>query len=108
MHFNLSFLATALLVCASPTMSATVVAFAGAGCTGGQSGPGTGGPGACLTQGGGSARSWSYSGVTNQIQFFQSGGPNDNCRGTPFTTRGAGSGCVTAPDGFNIESARLT
>ncbi|KAJ7156406.1 hypothetical protein C8R46DRAFT_1115898 [Mycena filopes] len=107
MQFNLAFLTTALLVCAAPAMSATVVAFAGAGCTGAQLDSGSGGSGTCLTEGGASARSWSYSGVTNQIQFFQSGGQNDNCRGSPFTTRGAGSGCVTAPDGFNIESARI-
>ncbi|KAJ7199999.1 hypothetical protein GGX14DRAFT_170820 [Mycena pura] len=108
MYFNLSFLATALLVCASPAMSATVIAFAGADCTGAELGSGSGGSGTCLTEGSASARSYSYSGVTNQIQFFQSGGQNDNCKGTPFATRGAGSGCVTAPTGVNIESARLT
>ncbi|KAJ7852420.1 hypothetical protein B0H13DRAFT_2398658 [Mycena leptocephala] len=61
MHFNLSFLAAALLVCTSPAMSATVIAFAGADCTGAQTARNWSPD--LSHEGGGSARSWSYSGV---------------------------------------------
>ncbi|KAJ7612274.1 hypothetical protein FB45DRAFT_1037196 [Roridomyces roridus] len=38
-------------------------------------------------------------------RFFRSGGSQDFCtNGPPAVTTGPGSGCATAPDGFNFQS----
>jgi hypothetical protein len=98
MQLKFAFITTALLVSASPAMSAIVEFFEGAGCTGSVIGTANGGGGECIwVINGGSARSISYSGA-NSIQFFISGGGHDQCRnGSQLTL--SGSGCSTAPDG---------
>ncbi|KAF5327886.1 hypothetical protein D9619_004851 [Psilocybe cf. subviscida] len=105
MQFNLAVF-TVAIVSASAAMAAQVSGFVGADCTGTMTGVGTIGTG-CETFGGRSFKSIKYSGVPNSIKFFKSGGQNDNCNGTPSATRGAGSGCVTAPDGVNWESVLI-
>ncbi|KAJ8083634.1 hypothetical protein PM082_009509 [Marasmius tenuissimus] len=108
MQFKPAFVATALLACASPAMSATLQWFSGAGCTGsiiGTSNGATSGECIWLTNGG-SARSISYSGVPNQISFFISGGGHDQCTNGASLTA-SGSGCQTAPSGVNWESVFL-
>ena len=99
MQFNVVFITTALLASASLAMSATVTVFAGADCTGSQSGSTNVPTGFCGTLGSSSAKSIRYSGVPNQIQFYISGGGHDNCTNGSSLTRGAGSGCATAPAG---------
>ncbi|KAF9462330.1 hypothetical protein BDZ94DRAFT_1261613 [Collybia nuda] len=100
MQFNVALLATALLVSASPALSAVVTFFAGSGCTGQVVGQSTDlPPNDCLTAGSGSARSIGYSGVPNEIFFFESGGAHDTCTNGAQATFGGGSGCSTAPDG---------
>ncbi|KAJ6540753.1 hypothetical protein B0H19DRAFT_1269294 [Mycena capillaripes] len=88
MQFNLVFIATALLVSASPAIA---------------------GSGQCIFfTNGGSAKSFGYSGVPNQIPFFESGGAHDICSNGAFLMLGGGSGCGTASDGFNVESVFLS
>ena len=99
MQFTIVFITTALLASASLAMSATVTVFAGADCTGSQSGSTNVPTGFCGTLGSSSAKSIRYSGVPNQIQFYISGGGHDNCSNGSSLTRGAGSGCATAPAG---------
>jgi len=99
MQFNVVFITTALLASASLAMSATVTVFAGADCTGSQSGSTNVPTGFCGTLGSSSAKSIRYSGVPNQIQFYISGGGHDNCSNGSSLTRGAGSGCANAPAG---------
>ncbi|KAJ7657594.1 hypothetical protein B0H17DRAFT_1097638 [Mycena rosella] len=110
MQFNIVFIATALLVSASPAMSATITAFAGAGCTGSITAvDNSAGAGQCIYfTGGGSAKSFGYSGVPNQISFYESGGAHDVCTNGAFLTLGGGSGCGTAPAGYNVESVYLS
>ncbi|KAJ7604203.1 hypothetical protein B0H17DRAFT_1222274 [Mycena rosella] len=110
MQFNVVFIATALLVSASPAMSATLVFFNGANCGGSVIATSTGStPGECiLLSGGGSAKSISYSGVPNQIDFFESGGAHDACSNGATLVLGGGSGCGTAPAGFNFESVSFS
>ncbi|KAJ7457306.1 hypothetical protein FB451DRAFT_1556318 [Mycena latifolia] len=110
MHFNAVFIATALLASAAPALSATITAFAGAGCTGAiTSVDSNAAAGQCVFfTNGGSAKSFGYSGVPNSISFFKSGGPNDRCTNGAFLTLGGGSGCGTAPAGFNVESVSLS
>jgi hypothetical protein len=99
MQFKFAFITTALLVSASPAMSATLQWFDGAGCTGSVIATSyNAGGGECIwLTNGGSARSISYSG-TNSIQFFISGGGHDICsNGSQLTS--SGSGCSTAPNG---------
>ncbi|KAJ7330500.1 hypothetical protein DFH08DRAFT_815404 [Mycena albidolilacea] len=110
MPFNIAFIVTALLVFASPAMSAKITAFAGAGCTGKiTSVNNNAAAGQCVffTEGG-SAKSFGYSGVPHKISFFESGGAHDRCSNGAFLTLGAGSGCGTAPAGFNVESVFLS
>ncbi|KAF9456288.1 hypothetical protein BDZ94DRAFT_1276065 [Collybia nuda] len=105
MQFNVALLAAALVVSASPALSATVVFFSGADCTGQNIGQRTDlGPNVCLTLGSRSARSIRYSGIPNNIRFYESGGGHDSCTNGATTTLGGGSGCSTAPAGFNWES----
>ncbi|KAJ7920215.1 hypothetical protein B0H13DRAFT_2319717 [Mycena leptocephala] len=93
MQFNVIFVATALLSSASLAMSATITAFAGAGCTG---------PMAKV-----SMCRLDYSGVPGQIQFFISGGGHNSCTNGPSLVLGGGSGCATTPDGVNWESVAV-
>ena len=79
---------------------ASLVFFSGSGCTGGvitTFNGATSGECVFLTNGG-SARSISFSGVPNQIEFFVSGGGHDICT-NGFQAIASGSGCSTAPDG---------
>ena len=100
MQFNVAFVAAALLSSASLAMSATVTGFAGADCSGSvEFGPVGVSTNECLTLGGGSVKSISYSGVPSQIQFFESGGQHDSCTNGPQLVRGGGSGCANAPTG---------
>ncbi|KAL0067259.1 hypothetical protein AAF712_005655 [Marasmius tenuissimus] len=89
-------------------MSATFRWYSGSGCTGSLIATSNGASsGQCVPLGGGrSAKSIRYDSVPNNAFFYRSGGPNDNCRGSSSTTR-RGSGCATAPDGFNWQSVRL-
>ncbi|KAH9478954.1 hypothetical protein JR316_0009417 [Psilocybe cubensis] len=100
--------AFSILASASVAMSATVTGFAGADCTGAIVATGSGGSGVCLTLGASSVKSISYSGVPHSIQFFVSGGGHDNCTNGSQLTLGAGSGCGTAPAGFNWESVAIS
>ncbi|KAH9478956.1 hypothetical protein JR316_0009419 [Psilocybe cubensis] len=95
------------LACASAAMSATITGFAGADCTGSQVASGSGGSNTCLTLGSASVRSISYSGVPSSIEFYISGGGHDSCTHGSQLTRGAGSGCATAPTGVNWESVLI-
>ncbi|KAJ7501539.1 hypothetical protein B0H11DRAFT_2224425 [Mycena galericulata] len=104
MQFSVVFVAIALLASASLAMSAQVTGFTGAGCGGSVVFSNGVSSNECLTLGGGSVRSMSYSGVPSKIQFFASGGPHDSCTNGPQAVFGGGSGCSTAPDGFNWES----
>ncbi|KAF9477075.1 hypothetical protein BDN70DRAFT_881560 [Pholiota conissans] len=107
MQFNVTFIAAALLASASMAMSATIVGFAGADCTGAQVFSSGASSGLCLTLGGGSVKSISYSGVPSSIQFYISGGGHDSCTNGSSLTRGGGSGCATAPAGVNWESVAV-
>ena len=80
--------------------AATIVWFAGAGCSGSVIATSSGATsGECIwLSNGGSARSISYSGVPHQIQFFESGGAHDVCK-NGFQASASGSGCSTAPAG---------
>ena len=99
MQFNVVFIATTLLASASLAMSATIIGFDGANCDGNQVFNNGASSGECLTLGGGSVKSISYSGVPSQIQFYVSGGGHDSCTNGDQLTLGGGSGCATAPDG---------
>ncbi|KAF9532411.1 hypothetical protein CPB83DRAFT_847814, partial [Crepidotus variabilis] len=89
-------------------MSTTVTIWNGADCTGSR-GPTTNlNAPVCGTLGSGSVKSIQYSGVPNKIEFYVSGGAHDNCSNGSQASRGGGSGCVTAPAGFNWESVRIT
>ena len=100
MQFNVAFVVTALLLSASPAMSATFTFWEGAGCGGSSLGSISGGSNECyfLTNGG-SSKSIQYSGVPNEVSFFLSGGGHDICTNGADLTLGGGSGCGTAPDG---------
>jgi len=99
MQFNVVFIATALLASASLAMSATIIGFAGADCTGSQTPTAQAPVGVCETLGSGSVKSIRYSGVPNRIEFYISGGAHDNCTNGPTLVLGSGSGCATAPAG---------
>ncbi|KAF7368029.1 Membrane metallo-endopeptidase-like 1 [Mycena sanguinolenta] len=106
MQFNVAFIASALLVAAAPVLGADFVWFAGADCTGSviATSPGVV-PNECVwLTNGGSAKSISYSGVTDHAYFYESGGQHDICSNGPTITTGGGSGCATGPTGFNLES----
>ncbi|KAK7455828.1 hypothetical protein VKT23_010862 [Stygiomarasmius scandens] len=109
MQLNFIFVSTALLALASPAMSATLLWFSGADCTGSLIATSNGASsGQCIfLTNGGSAKSIRYSGVPNEISFFISGGGHDKCTNGSSLTR-SGSGCATAPTGFNWESVRLS
>ncbi|KAE9385297.1 hypothetical protein BT96DRAFT_601352 [Gymnopus androsaceus JB14] len=108
MQFNIRVVFITAVLAAAPALSASVTAFAGAGCTGTIVSTGSIGTGCLAFTNGGSARSWSYSGVPHSIAFYESGGGHDDCTNGAFETLGAGSGCATAPAGFNIESALVS
>ena len=99
MKFNAVFIASALLAAASQAMAFSITGFVGADCTGSTTNAFTGSSAECVTAGSGSIKSFSFSGVPNQIQFFVSGGQHDNCSNGPQLTLGGGSGCATAPAG---------
>lgn len=104
MKFNAVFIAAALVISASPALSSvTFEFFDGADCTGNNRLEFTNAPqGECISIAhGDSEKSISYSGVPSGhiVQFFNSGGPNDGCKGSPSLTLGSGSGCGTAPAG---------
>ncbi|KAJ7034217.1 hypothetical protein C8F04DRAFT_1260225 [Mycena alexandri] len=107
MHFNIGLVAAALLVSASPAMSATFRFYNGADCQGGAfSVADNVPPRDCIFfPNGGSAKSIGYDGVSSEILFYLSGGPNDKCTNGAAAAAGGGSGCATAPAGFNFESA---
>ncbi|KAF9471578.1 hypothetical protein BDN70DRAFT_901239 [Pholiota conissans] len=104
MKFNAVFIISALLTATSQAMAFSMTGFVGADCTGSTTNTFTGSSAECVTAGSGSIKSFSFSGVPNQIQFFVSGGQHDNCSNGPQLTLGGGSGCATAPAGFNWES----
>ncbi|PPQ70589.1 hypothetical protein CVT25_012011 [Psilocybe cyanescens] len=106
MKFNVLVIASALLASASVAMSATITGFAKADCTGTKGKSFNVKPNECSTLRGDSAKSIRYSGVPNQIKFFISG-PHDICTRANLT-RGGGSGCATAPPGFNWESVLIS
>ncbi|KAF7327231.1 Membrane metallo-endopeptidase-like 1 [Mycena kentingensis (nom. inval.)] len=99
---------TAILVAATSANAATLQWFAGADCTGRLIGTSQNAEtvSCILPINGGSARSIRYSGVPHQIQFFESGGQHDRCT-NGFQHSASGSGCSTAPTGFNWESVRV-
>ncbi|KAF7343675.1 hypothetical protein MSAN_01947300 [Mycena sanguinolenta] len=107
MQFSVVFVATALVTSASLAMSATITGFAGADCTGSVVFSNGASSGECLTLGGGSVKSVSYSGVPSEIEFFISGGGHDSCTNGAELVRGGGSGCGTAPAGVNWESVAV-
>ncbi|KAJ7247778.1 hypothetical protein C8J57DRAFT_1240716 [Mycena rebaudengoi] len=107
MQFNVVFIATALLASASLAMSAQITGFAGADCTGSVVFSSGASSNECLTLGGASVKSISYSGVPSQIQFYISGGGHDSCTNGAQLTLGGGSGCATAPTGVNWESVAV-
>ncbi|KAJ7249597.1 hypothetical protein C8J57DRAFT_1723809 [Mycena rebaudengoi] len=107
MQFNVVFITTALLASASLAMSATITGFAGADCTGSVVFSSGASSNECLTLGGASVKSISYSGVPSQIQFYISGGGHDSCTNGDQLTLGGGSGCATAPAGVNWESVAV-
>ncbi|KAJ7156398.1 hypothetical protein C8R46DRAFT_1226622 [Mycena filopes] len=96
----------AALLAASPALAGDLTFFAGADCTGPVVGVATNVPvEECIfVANGGSAKSISYSGVPDGIEFFNSGGGNDECTNGPSLTLGGGSGCATAAAGHNFES----
>ncbi|KAH9478961.1 hypothetical protein JR316_0009424 [Psilocybe cubensis] len=96
-----------ILASASVAMSATIVGFAGADCTGARVTTNNVNSRVCLSLGSGSVKSISYSGVGSSIQFYVSGGAHDSCTNGSQLTRGAGSGCATAPAGFNWQSVAV-
>ncbi|KAJ7440546.1 hypothetical protein FB451DRAFT_1415160 [Mycena latifolia] len=89
------FIATALLASAAPALSATITAFAGAGCTGAITSLNSSAVGCITFTNGGLPKSIGYSGA-NQISFFD----HDACSNGAFLTIDSGSGCVTAPAGY--------
>jgi hypothetical protein len=99
MHFNVVFIATAILASASLAMSATITGFAGADCTGTQGQSFNVPSGECFSLGGGSTKSIRYSGVPSEIEFYISGGAHDSCTNGASLVLGGGSGCATAPAG---------
>ncbi|KAJ6470854.1 hypothetical protein C8R45DRAFT_1218138 [Mycena sanguinolenta] len=106
MQFNIAFIATALFAFTLPAMSVTVTAFEGADCTGSILTVSNRAPaGQCqfLTNGA-SSKSFGYSGVPNEILFYESGGGHDACTNGASVVDGAGSGCANGPVGFNLES----
>ncbi|KAJ7610493.1 hypothetical protein FB45DRAFT_1066249 [Roridomyces roridus] len=106
MQFNLALLASALLAAASPVLGADFGWFTGADCTGSVILSTSGvPPNECVAIGNGaSAKSISYSGVPNLVEFFESGGPHDQCTNGAAIAGVAGSGCTNAPAGFNLQS----
>jgi len=99
MQLKVAFLTSGLLV-AAPALAINVVAYFGADCTGSvvysRSDAVTG---QCYSLCSNSAKSFSYSGVPSQAQFFESGGAHDSCTNGPTLVLGGGSGCATAPAG---------
>ncbi|KJA18963.1 hypothetical protein HYPSUDRAFT_44650 [Hypholoma sublateritium FD-334 SS-4] len=106
MEFSVIFVAIALFASASPAWAATVTGFAGADCSGSGESFGVGSD-ECFTLGCMSVKSFGYSGVPSQIQFYLSGGAHDSCTNGADLILGGGSGCGTAPDGFNFESVAV-
>ena len=80
--------------------AATIVWFSGSGCSGSVIATSSGATsGECIwLTNGGSARSISFSGVPNQILFYESGGAHDACTNGNQASA-SGSGCSTAPAG---------
>ncbi|KAJ6555953.1 hypothetical protein B0H19DRAFT_1071097 [Mycena capillaripes] len=112
MQFNVAFIATALLACASSAMAVKFTFHEGADCNGKVIGVSTGSkPGDCVFfTNGGSTKSIHYEGVPqhDHVHFFKSGGSNDRCTNGATLTRPGGSGCATAPAGVNFESVKYT
>jgi hypothetical protein len=99
MQFNVVFITTALLTSASLAMLATITGFAGADCSGAVSFRNGASSGECLTLGGSSVKSISYSDVPNEIEFFVSDGGHNSCTNGASLVQGGGSGCETVPEG---------
>lgn len=99
MQFKSTVICAAVLACTSAVNAASVTLFAGASCTGSTEGTFSVPSGECLSFGSGSVKSISYSGVPKSIAFYVSGGGHDSCTNGSSLTRGAGSGCATAPAG---------
>ena len=96
MQFKAFFAVVALVASAN---AAIVTFFEGAECTGTVVGTLDAGSGECVfITDGGSGRSVAYTGVVNEIQFFESGGAHDECT-NGFQDVASGSGCNTAPAG---------
>ncbi|KAJ7618695.1 hypothetical protein FB45DRAFT_872093 [Roridomyces roridus] len=101
MQLNVALVTGAILIAASPVLGANFVWFSGASCSGSVVSSQTNIPSnECVgLANGGSAKSISYSGVPNVVEFFESGGAHDFCSNGATLTFGGGSGCATAPAG---------
>ncbi|KAK7013992.1 membrane metallo-endopeptidase-like 1 [Favolaschia claudopus] len=109
MQFNLAAIITAAIVAAAaPATAVTFQAFAGADCTGTVLATSNGASAneCVFFTNAGSAKSISFSGIPSgdKGEFYKSGGANDVCTGSPSVVTGSGSGCASAPAGFNLES----
>ncbi|KAF7325442.1 hypothetical protein MKEN_00392500 [Mycena kentingensis (nom. inval.)] len=109
MRFTLAL--TALAACVASTSAVTVAWYEGADCTGElyYSDPAVQ-VGQCYGYGGlpvSSHKSIYFEGVPHEIHAFVSGGPHDSCS-NGYHAKGTGSGCLTAPAGFNWESFETT
>ncbi|KAH9478958.1 hypothetical protein JR316_0009421 [Psilocybe cubensis] len=88
-------------------MSATITGFSGADCTGTQGESFNVIVGECFSLGGQSTKSFQYTDVPTQSQYYASGGQHDSCTGTPSSIMPGGTGCATAPNGLNWESVSV-
>ncbi|KAK7055764.1 membrane metallo-endopeptidase [Favolaschia claudopus] len=111
MQLNLLAIAAALALAATPSATAaTIIAYFGADCGGDVIATSDDlNPGECIYLADQeSARSMSYSGVPNQISFYESGGAHDACaHGATLILEGS-EGCANGPDGFNLESVLIS
>ncbi|KAJ7095524.1 hypothetical protein C8R44DRAFT_989466 [Mycena epipterygia] len=104
MQFNVVLIATALLVSASPVMSATITFFNGAGCTGSVITVSSG-PGECISVLASSAKSITYSGVPTTLTYFTGA----NCTGSDINVIIGPGECIPTPAaGFNFESVSFS
>ncbi|KAJ7627384.1 hypothetical protein FB45DRAFT_60254 [Roridomyces roridus] len=106
MQLNLALIMSAILAAASPALAANFQWFSGSACGGSVVATSDNVPAnECVgLTNGGSAKSVSYSGVPGSASFFQSGGQHDFCTNGATILVSGGSGCATAPPGFNIQS----
>ncbi|KAJ7604441.1 hypothetical protein DFH06DRAFT_1349468 [Mycena polygramma] len=108
LQFNVAVITTALLASASLGMSANITTFPGVNCTGAGARSINAPADECTNFGGSSPQSISYSGVPNQILFYEFTPLNNECLGGATLVRGGGSGCATAPAGEGWWSVAVT